>query len=193
MAESKKRRKIVTPIFRANFVNIFHTESQMEDAKGKPKYAVTMVFDPKTFSKEDKVRWADMHKLADEASVEKFKRPIAKLPSNFKKPIRDGGEKEHLNGFGEGTFFAKASSLARPGIVAADRSTPIEDEEAIYSGCFMRATIMAYAYDNVGKGVSFGLQNLMFVRDGDRLDGRSDASEDFGEIDVAVDDNEDLT
>ena len=57
----------------------------------------------------------------------------------------------------------------------------IEDREAFYPGCYARASVTAYAYDNVSKGVAFGLSNLMFVKDGERLDSRTDPTEDFGE------------
>lgn len=54
------------------------------------------------------------------------------------------------------------------------------DPSEVYSGCYMRATLTAYAYDKGGgKGVSFGLQNLMKVKDGEPLSSRATAENDF--------------
>ncbi len=187
MAEETKKKKLITPVFRVCFPSVFQVAKQMKDASGPPKFEVTMVFDPKAMDPEDTKRLKEMMAAANEACIEKFKKPLKDVKiANFHKPFRDGAEKEHLQGFGEGTIFAKASSKIKPGIVASDRKTAIvDDPTAFYAGCYARATVGVYAYDNVSKGVSFGLRNLMFVRDGEHLDGRSDADDDFGE-DVAV-------
>ena len=196
------RRKVLSPVFRLSFPALFERERPMEGGTSKPKYALTAVFDPSKFDAADKKRWKDMHDIADEAAMAAFKRPVAKLPSNFKLPFRDGAEKEHLDGFGAGTTFVKMSSHNMPGVVLQDGKTPVavipgdqasvdEAKNVVYAGCYCRASITAYAYDNVAKGVSFGLHNVMFVRDGDRIDGRTAPEEDFGEVAVP-DDSDDL-
>ena len=192
MAEETKKNKLITPVFRVCFPAVFAVAKQMADAKGPPKFEVTMVFEPGKMDPEEKARLKAMMAMADAACVEKFKKPLKdiKLP-NFHKPFRDGEEKEHLQGFGAGTIFAKASSKMKPGIVASDKTTPIiDDPTAFYAGCYARATVGVYAYDNVSKGVSFGLRNLMFVRDGEHLDGRTDADEDFGDAPAATEEEE---
>lgn len=184
MADKPTRLKVVTPVFRVSFPAVFETAKPMagDDGVGKkPKYEVTMVFDPSRFDDGEKKRFKEMEALLDHVAMEKFKKTVAKFPANFKKAFHDGAEKEHLAGFGAGLVYAKASSFAKPGVVAADRVTPIEDREAFYPGCYARASVTAYAYDNVSKGVAFGLSNLMFVKDGERLDSRTDPTEDFGE------------
>jgi len=172
-------KKIITPVFRVSFPNVFEATSYQG---GAPKYGVTAVFDPETFSEADKVRWQEMMSPADEASLERFKKPLEKLPANFKKPVREGSEKEGLAGFGEGLVFCSFTSRNKPGIVNVDGVTAIEDDADFYPGCYARATINAYAYENVGKGVAFGLQNLKKIKDGERLDSRTDASDDFGDL-----------
>lgn len=198
-----QRRKVITPIFRLTFPALFERERPMENQTSKPKYALTAVFEPSKFDAADKKRWADLQAILDEESMAAFKRPMAKLPDNFKKPIRDGAEKEHLDGFGEGTKFAKMSSHRPPGVVLSDGQTPVTfipgDQSSIdaandimYSGCYCRASVTAYAFDNIAKGVALGLHNVMFVRDGDRLDGRSNPTEDFGEVAVPAGDDDDM-
>lgn len=121
-----------------------------------------------------------MEGLADEVSMDKFKKTIKQLPNNFKKPIRDGAEKADLQGFGEGKMFFTASSKMKPGLVGLDLC-PILEEDEFYPGCYARITLTAYAYENVGKGVAFGLQNIQKVADGERLDSRTNADKDFAD------------
>ena len=171
--------KLVTPVFRASFPNLFVPKAMQEGQT--PKYSVSAVFEPEKFNDADKKRWAAIEALLDETSMEKFKKKIAQLPANFKRPIRDGAEKADLEGYGEGKVFANLSSKLRPGVVDANGNDMEADD--IYPGCYLRATVSAYAYDqNGGKGVALGLQNIRFVRDGERLDARTDASEDFKDI-----------
>jgi len=168
-------KKVVTPVFRVSFPSVFEASSWEGSA---PKFEVTALFDPSKFSDKDKARWKDMNALVNDVSMEKFKKKVKDLPGNFKKPFRDGSEKADLEGFEDGKPFARMSSKMRPGLIDKDR-TPIVDQDEFYPGCYARATVTAYAYDNVGKGVAFGLHNLQKVADGERLDSRTDASEDF--------------
>lgn len=182
-----KSKKIYTPIFRASFVAVFNKARQMQDAKTEPKYEITAIFDPARFTADDKRKWAEMVAAADAASMEKFKKPLAKLPANFHRPYRPNEEKEHLKGYVPGGHFAKLSSKMKPGVVGSDGRTLLTDPESVYAGCYCIATVNAYAYDNISKGVAFGLQNVMFVRDGERLDSRTDPEEDFGEMGLEED------
>lgn len=180
-----KGRKIVTPKFRMSFPSLFSPADPMKSDAGdtsarKPKYEVTMIFDPRSFSPEDKKRWTDLLAILDEASVERFKKKCAQLPANYHKGVRDGAEKEHLDGFGAGKLFAKASSYRKPGVVDQNLA-PILDKEAVYAGCYARASVTAYSYENRSKGVALGLSNVVFIADGERLDGGSSATQDFGE------------
>lgn len=73
--------------------------------------------------------------------------------------------------------LASADELARA-IPAA--------EARVYAGCWCHFYIATFAWDNAaGKGVSFNLNAVQLVRDGDRLDGRKDADDIFGTIDGA--------
>lgn len=168
-------KKVVTPVFRVSFPSVFEPTSF---EGGAPKYEVTALFDPDKFTAKDKERWKAILELADEVSMERFKKKMSALPGNFKRAVRDGGEKSDLGGFEEGKPFARLSSKMKPGLIDQDRAE-IMDKEEFYPGCYARATITCYAYDNVGKGVAFGLQNLQKVADGERLDSRTDALEDF--------------
>ncbi len=75
----------------------------------------------------------------------------------------------------------------RPGVVDRDRNVISHEEgntELIYPGCYCRAKVNAYSYVKKGKGVALGLMSLQFVADGERLDSRSNAAEDFADDDI---------
>ncbi len=169
------RKKVTTPIFRVSFPSVFEAKSMNG---GKAKYGLSMLFTPTTFTDNDKKRWAEMIALADEASLEKFKKKVKDLPDNFKKPFRKGEEKEGMEGYGPGVIFCNATSQQKPGLVDANRNL-ITSEEDFYPGCYARATVVAYAYDNQGKGVAFGLNNIQKVKDGETFSSRTPADEDF--------------
>lgn len=177
--------KLITPVFRVSFPKVFEADSFNG---GAPKFSVAAVWDPAKFNAREKAQWQAIIDLCDEVSMDRFKKKMSALPGNFKRAIRDGAEKADLAGYGEGKLFANLSSKMKPGIIDRD-STPILDASDFYPGCYARATVSAYAYDQGGgKGVALGLQNLQKIADGERLDSRTDASEDFGNDDVDDDD-----
>lgn len=183
-------KQITTPIFRASFPSLAKARPGMDG--GEPKFGVTAVWDPKKMSARDKERWKAMIALADEVSMAAFKKKLKDLPANFKKGLRDGEEKEGMAGFGAGLKFANLTTKRKPGIVAQDGETKITDEADIesecYPGCYMRATVTCYSYDNKGKGIAFGLQNLQKVGNGPRLDTSSDPSKDFKDDELSAED-----
>ena len=80
------------------------------------------------------------------------------------------------------------SSKTKPVIVYADK-TPMTEPTELYSGCYGRAVINFYVYDNSGKiGLTAGLNGLMKLEDGTPLAGGivkdSDWDEDFDDYDT---------
>lgn len=187
--------KCVTPVGRVSFPSVFAASSYEGSA---PKFSLMLIFEPERFTPNEKKLWERMIGLGDEAAMNKFKKKMTALPANFKKAIRDGEEKENLAGFGAGKKFITFSSKHRPGIIDA-KGNPIEPvvdqetgkidlqacNEIFYAGCYARVTMTVYAYDNVGKGVAFGLQNIQLISEGERLDNKVDAASDFAEMGAA--------
>ena len=65
------------------------------------------------------------------------------------------------------------------------------DPDEIYGGCYVFAALGAYPYDMMGnRGVSFGLDGIQKVADGDPFDGRSRAEDVFGVLDDDDDDED---
>lgn len=188
MAEKKQRKKFLTPPGRLTFPAIFEKERPMENATTPPQYAATIVFNKDELKRNptELARFNAIKKEIDACFLEKFKKPYAeaklRIPT-LHNPLRDGLEKEHLEGYGAGTIFFKAKSKRRPGVVGPDTKTIIDDPEGVYSGCYVRLSVTPYAYDKGGgKGVALALNSVMFVKDGERLDGVSNPTEDFDEI-----------
>ncbi len=171
--------RYVTPVFRASFPEVF--EAKAFDG-GKPKFSVSAVWDPRKFSTGEKKLWKGIMAAIDAACLEKFKKKREDLPANYKTVPRDGGEKADMEGYGDGTLFANLTTMIRPGVIDLDKQKIGPEEgnaEQIYPGCYCRATVTVYTYDNKGKGVALGLMNLQKIKDGDRLDSRTNAEEDF--------------
>lgn len=138
----------------------------------------------------------------DKATINKIKRAVeaAKkdgksklagkngiIPNNIHLPLRDADEEGRTDEAYEGMMFLNATSKRRPQIVDR-RVEKIVDEDEVYSGCYCNVTVNFYAYANNGnKGIAAGLNNIQKVKDGERLSGGSNASEDFD----ALEDEED--
>jgi len=154
-----------------------------EDPSGRLGYSATFLI-PKTDKALVKAIEAE---IASAISKGKERFWGGKVPHFENKALRDGdAELESGKREGEeyvGHFFINASSKAsknnpeprKPGLVDA-HCRPITEPGTIYSGCIVHADVNAYPYNNTSnKGVAWGLNNVMFVADGERLDGRMNA------------------
>lgn len=181
MAKEKmdiEKKKVKTDEFRVSFPNVFEPKAFENQ---EPKYSVVMLFDKK----------ADLSKIkkaAFNAAIEKWGSK-EKFPKRMRWPWRDGSEREDTQGY-EGKIFITASSKAKPGLVDR-RLDDITDREEFYAGCYARATLIAFAYEKMGNvGVSFSLQNIQKLRDGDAFSGRRAASDEFEAVDDGDDDSD---
>jgi hypothetical protein len=175
---SINQRKVTTPEFRASFPHVFKAHAFND--KQEAKFSLTMLF-PKTADLKA------LKKAAAFAAEEKWG-PREKWPKGLRMPFRDGDEKSDLTGY-TGTIYVNANSKQRPGCVD-NRLTPIvEEDNTFYAGCYARATLIAFAYDTSGnRGVSFSLQNIQKLRDGEPFSGRRKAEDDFDAVGDTSDD-----
>lgn len=161
---------VMTPKFRASYAYVFRPSKPMQ-LGGEPKYSITMLF-------EKTADLSALKKAVQEAAAEKWGPDKTKWPKNLRSPFRDQGEKDKP-GYEPGCIFITATSKQRPGLVDAKLQEIIEEKE-FYSGCYARATVRAFAYDQAGnRGVSFGLQNIQKLADGEPLGGRTRPEDDF--------------
>ncbi len=163
--------KVLTPMFRASFLNVFKPRASFEGKE--PQYSVQMLF-PK------EADLAPLKKAVREVIVGTWGEDKTKWPKNLKTPFKDGNEK-NLESYANMTVV-EARSKQKPGLVDKNRQEIIDADE-VYSGCWMRATVNAYAYDvNGNRGVSLGLNNLQKMKDDTALSGKSNAKDDFDEV-----------
>ncbi len=97
----------------------------------------------------------------------------------LKLPLHDADEEGNTyNGY-KGMMFFNSSNERRPQCV--DRNVaPITDPDDLYSGCYCRVMINFYAFNREGnKGIGASLGNVQKIRDGEPLDGRTNAEDDF--------------
>lgn len=166
----------LTPRFRVSFPNVFRPGKAM-NAGEEGKYSITALFAKDT-------DLSVLKKAAKEAAEEKWGTDQSKWPKNLRLPFRDQGEKE-FEGYEPGCIFITATSKQRPGLVDAKVQDIIEEKD-FYPGCYARATVRAFAYDQKGnRGVAFGLQNVQKVADGEPLGGRTRATDDFAPVEGA--------
>jgi hypothetical protein len=168
---AKVNEKVVTGKVRFSYANVFNPVASEE---GKtPKYSVSLIID-----KDDKdtvKRINEAFERAKEASAAFFGGAIPKV---LKGGLRDGDAEKDDPAYAN-SFFINANSVMKPGIVDVDLQA-IMDPMEFYSGCYGRASITFYPYNQQGsKGIACGLGNLQKLEDGERLGGGSSAASDF--------------
>ena len=86
-------------------------------------------------------------------------------------------------------YFVNANSNERPGVVDR-RRVPITDPLEVYSGCYVRASITFYPFNTNGnRGIACGLQNIQKWCDGEPLNGRVRAEDEFDALDDVDDED----
>lgn len=185
MATTASDTKVVTGTCRLSYVHLF--EPYAQDSDSEEKYSCVILIpkgDKATLAKIDKAIKA----AAEQGKNSKFD---GKIPNNLVTTLHDGDEEGDLekNPEYEGHMFMSIASKTKPGLVDADVN-PILDSTELYSGAYARVSINAFPYNYKGKkGVSFGLNHVQKVKDGDFLGGRSRAEDDFEALDDSGDDD----
>jgi hypothetical protein len=179
MAAELSNREIVTEPCRLSFPALFEPKPVSKTKPNELKYQAAILI-PKSVSLKP------FYDCVKAAMIEKFGKAI-KLPARAN-PIKACDEKE-LAGYEEGWHYINAKSGYQPGVVN-QKLQDIIDPTAIYAGCWCRFHLLAFGWDHPegGKGVSFSLQSVQFIRDDDRLDGRLAAKDAFDAVEVEGDD-----
>ena len=150
-----------------------------ENPSGALKYSCSLLFD-----KKDVKTIEGLQKAIDKAVARgKEKLWDGKVPKFRYEPLRDGDQEladgDKTDAIYKGKYFVNCSANDAPGVVGPDASK-LMDQTKIYAGCIVRADINPFPYSNSGnKGVGWGLNNIMLVSDGERLDGRQNAEDAF--------------
>jgi len=183
-AEEKSALTVVTGNHktpaRISYAKIFKPERN--DLSGKEEYSC-MVLIPKSDTTtvnalKQAVKMAIKGKFGD------------KQPKGLRIPLRDG-DKEGDGGVPSGSesgqapygdhYFFNCKNSRQPAIVDQKRRAIIEPDK-IVSGFYVRVSINAFAYDNKSKGVSFGLNAVQLIREGEPLGNSFNVNSTFDEL-----------
>lgn len=176
---AKESASTVTPEFRVSFPQVFR--AKRNDLNGQDEFSVMALF--KKGENLDLLK-----KAARAACVKKWGEDQTKWPEKIKSPFRDQKEKAKSGklpeGHSEGAIFMTFKSKERPKVVDQNVQEIIESSQ-FYAGCWARASVSAFAYDQKGnKGISFGLNHLQFMRDGDAFSARPKVEDAFQPVDM---------
>lgn len=176
---------IITPIGRVSYPNLLRPKQN--SFNGDVLYSVDLLF-PKNKNQAECVL-NPLRNLIEKAVKEKW----PKTPGFIQLPIKDGDGLKPKAGtpYDEayhGCWFITLKNKIKPQVVDQNVKA-IQNEEDLYGGCYGRATLSIYAYDNKGnKGVSLSLNNFQKTGDGERFSGqRTLAEEDFSAISSEAD------
>ncbi len=169
---------ITTPLCRLAFPSVFEKRKNLND---KLEYSVTMLF-PKEST--------DMISLKNalvQAAKNKFGANVDLKALDMKR-LRDG-DIEPLNAREEfrGMWVVKAKNEKRqPGVVDG-KLNKILDPAEIYSGVYAYVNITAKAYTLPNKGVTFYLNHVQKVKDGEPFTLAAQAKDVFDELNIPKD------
>ncbi len=170
--------KVKTPKAILSFPHLDEPQAGMNG--GKPKYSCALIFPAGTDLTELKAAaFAAGEAKFGAAFVDGVKK------KRYKWPLRAGEEKDS---YPEGSTFINVRSEQQPGVVTAFAGPDGKPQvipankvrSEMYPGAIVRASLTAFAYDRPdSKGVTFGLNNLQKLAEGERLDSRVAAENDF--------------
>jgi len=183
-------RKVNSPKATLSYPNFDKPRKNSEDDTGDPKFSGAFVF--AAGSDLSEMRAAELAAATEffgsELTVGKTKMSIkdALKKKVIRSAFRDDAE---AKGYPEGSIFVNARSKTKPGLVYAyvapgtDKPAKVADEDittVFYAGAQVRVNLTAFGYSHSGnKGVSFALNHVQKLGEGERLDNRTSAENEF--------------
>lgn len=180
--------RLKSPPCRASYPKLFEPEIQTRDnGKTAKTYSVVLLVED---TPEGRQFLKDAQALADDAGKAMFKDyDTMKESPSFKKAIRyDVAKYKDIQEPHPIIAFINARSYdTPPGVVSIyagpdGKPQKITDPALVYPGCYIKASLHAYAYNqDKSKGVALGLGNVQVLShmNGTRIDSRVAAEEEF--------------
>jgi hypothetical protein len=162
---------ITTPICRLAFPFIFQ---KTKNLNGKEEYSTVMLFD----------KTEDISKLKNaivQAAKNEFG-PDVDFKTIDVKRVRDGDTMNRVEFKGKWVVRAK-TAMGQPGVVDKNLNKIIDPSE-IYSGVYARVNITAKSYTLPSKGVTFYLNHVQKVKDGEPFSMRAQAEDVFEALNI---------
>lgn len=184
---------VVTPLFRGSYVNVFEPRAADPAKPNDKNYGVEMWFRvaevcDERLKDQPIVKIDDLIKACNAAASEKWGADTTKWPKGLKNPIKKGETLTGKNGTLAGGVVIRTNrkeAFGRP-IVVDQNVKDIIDKKQVYSGAYFIAKAHAYGWEHPtgGKGVSFTLDMMQLVRDGEPLGNHMEAADAFAAIPV---------
>lgn len=175
-----------TPKHRVAFPNVFEPKAQSADQT--PKYSLLMIFDK---AAQQTPEYKALVKEIEAVAKERWPKG---LPKGFKNPIKKAvdmvsSKGDRYTGFeDDDTIGIRAQSSYAPGVLDRNKQ-PIskDDKKGFYAGAYAIATVSPAAFDQpTNKGVTIYLNNIIKVAEGDSLGGRRDATQEFKDLEIEI-------
>ncbi len=181
MAKTKSKIvEVTTAAVRVQFPHFFDPYTppkRKNDPTYVPKYEGVLLFDMSNETQMASLK--ELKGLAADATRRKWG---DETPDPLRSPFRDADkEKKTYDGYA-GHIFVRVATKFEPKIINLAKER-ITDPTQIYAGCWIRARVHAWAYDNESDGINIGLGNVLFVKDDEAFSGGgSDPTEDFADF-----------
>jgi len=178
--------KVISPKAVASYPHL--DKPQVAEEGQTPKYSIALLFTPEMLKDPaEKARFAAMKAAVLTAAEEKWPGKSTEMlkKKQLRLPFREDWEAKD---YPEGTVFCNVRSTQPPTVVDANvQRIPTEQiKDAVYAGAIVRASLSAFGYDKAGnRGIAFGLNNIQKLGEGDRIDGRAAAEDEF-DVDLSA-------
>lgn len=168
---------------RGSYLHLFEPWGMEGDKK--KSYSGKFLLDKKTHAAEIKQLGQHIVKLCQDA----FKAKLA-TDKVFMRDGDDSGKPEQ-----EGSWVISASdSKTRPSVINRDKSPLREEDDVVYSGCYVNVLIRPWVQNSQqwGKRLNANLLAVQFCKDGERFAGteRPDVDDVFGDVSGEFGDND---
>ena len=182
MAKRKYGKKHITGKMRLAFPHLF---TPQKTNNGSLEFSCALLADPK-----DPAQKADLKKL--KANCQAVAMEAFGTLDGVKLPFKDGSLKSQYDGYA-GMIVMNAHTTRRVGVVGEDPNIPITMESDVYSGCYVRASLVPASYPDMGNGagVTLYLGNVQKVADGERFGGgAAEPSDEFSTVEESSTDDD---
>jgi len=179
--EKKETTYYITPVGRLSYAYVFKPRKK-ENESDRDVYDCTLILEsPKNMAPDELERYKRLKQLVDATKEKKWPNSKTLVTSPFRhgmskpiildgynppKPLPLENNPEYID-----KIVIKGVSYGRKPKVKDEFNQPLLDPDQLYSGCYGRLWLTAFAYDKPSRGISFGLQGVMKVTDGEPLGG----------------------
>lgn len=175
MSQTEAKRVVLKNV-RLSFPSLF--KKAVFNGKESDKYEATFLI------KKDDPQLEILKKAGEDFLLKEFGTKD-KIPKSLKRTYLVDGDTKDYDGY-EGMMAVKAGTRNRPTVIDRDKTPLVEEDEKIYAGCYVNASVSFWYSDHElgGKQLLCNLAGVQFYDHGEPFGaGGVDATDDFDEID----------